>query len=322
MQDVDWNSFDIPAEESTALINAMNSLLSVLEVAAQPSPIVAADRVATTLGPYSETTILLAEDNAVNRLVAEGMLRQFHCQIDMAENGEQAVQKFQEQRYDLIFMDCQMPVLDGFDAVAKIRELESESGQQARTPSVALTANALKGDRDRCLSAGMDDYVSKPFSIADLRSVLDRQLGVDRTSTIRTLRLREIEDTAARAQVSMGNERFVDTKVLEAIRSLTKSDGEQLVNKVAGVFLDASPRLVADLDSALAELSTDEVRKASHSLRSCCSSIGATRLADLSKSIENLGDKLTVGGATEWREQLRLCHDRTAEEIRQIRGAE
>ena len=117
--------------------------------------------------------ILLAEDNLVNQKVASRFLQKLGCRVDIAVNGLEAVRKWESTSYDLIFMDCQMPEMDGFEAVGRIRQLEQDSPRGTRIPIVALTANALVGDRERCLAAGMDDYLSKPVKIDNLRRVLE-----------------------------------------------------------------------------------------------------------------------------------------------------
>jgi CheY-like chemotaxis protein len=118
--------------------------------------------------------ILLAEDNPVNREVALGMLEFMGCHVDMAENGRQATAAAIVQSYDLILMDCQMPDMDGFAATAAIRTHEASLAPSRRVSIIALTANALEGDREKCLAAGMDDYLSKPFSQEGLRAILQR----------------------------------------------------------------------------------------------------------------------------------------------------
>jgi len=115
--------------------------------------------------------VLLAEDNLVNQAVAVGMLGQIGLQVDLALNGEEAAERAATVAYDAILMDCQMPVLDGFDATRRIRHHEQDTDRPA-TPIIALTANALSGDRERCLEAGMSDYLSKPFTAEELYSVL------------------------------------------------------------------------------------------------------------------------------------------------------
>jgi signal transduction histidine kinase/AmiR/NasT family two-component response regulator len=128
----------------------------------------------------SSTRILVVEDNLVNQQVAVAMLTHLGCSVDVAADGRQAIEAQQRTAYDLIFMDCQMPLMDGFAATCAIRDNELRSGAgengSARVPIVAMTANALRDDRERCLTAGMDDYVAKPFRQQQLRAVLERWL--------------------------------------------------------------------------------------------------------------------------------------------------
>src|SRR5271165_776277 len=114
--------------------------------------------------------ILIAEDNAINQKVIERMIQKLGYRVDLVSNGREAIEALSRLTYSLIFMDCQMPEMDGFEACREIRKQWPES----RIPIVAITANAMKGDRERCLAAGMDDYVSKPFKQEDLRLVIER----------------------------------------------------------------------------------------------------------------------------------------------------
>jgi CheY-like chemotaxis protein len=120
--------------------------------------------------------VLLAEDNEVNQLVAVSMLESLGCVTDTVADGREAVAKFRDNGYDIVLMDIQMPAMDGLEATATMREWERQRGDSLRTPIVALTANAMVGDRERLLAAGMDDYVSKPFTLDELAGLLRRWL--------------------------------------------------------------------------------------------------------------------------------------------------
>jgi two-component system sensor histidine kinase/response regulator len=124
--------------------------------------------------------LLLAEDNPVNQKVACKMLEKLGYRVDVAGNGQEAVAAHERSRYPLIFMDCQMPEVDGFEATALIRKME---GRSAHTPIVAMTANAMQGDRERCLAAGMDDYIAKPVRPKELQAILDTWLGTAGAAT-------------------------------------------------------------------------------------------------------------------------------------------
>jgi len=134
-------------------------------------------------GLFLETTkvtprrVLLAEDNVVNAKLAVRLLERLGCHVDVASNGHEALKMVQSIPFDLVFMDCQMPEMDGFEATRAIRAWENTSrvGESpvSQLPIIALTANAMQGDRERCLSAGMNDYITKPLSRADLARVLE-----------------------------------------------------------------------------------------------------------------------------------------------------
>ena len=221
--------------------------------------------------------VLLVEDNPVNREVAVGMLESLGCLTETADNGRSAVEATSTVAYDAVFMDCQMPVLDGLSATREIRRRELNSGG-ARVPIIALTANAMEGDRERCLAAGMDDFLSKPFSQPKLAAMLRRWLA------LRTLPESERRDLA---RVPL-----IDSGVLRDIEALARPG---LLNSMIDLYLQHSQGLVAAIETAAANLQPDALAHAVHSLKSSTSNLGGARLAMVAKECESL---LREGGIT------------------------
>ena len=135
--------------------------------------------------PLTNLRVLLAEDNEVNRLVASEILQQAGCICTMVVNGREAMDEALKNSYDIILMDCQMPEMDGFETMRLIRQAERASNDSVHRPIVALTANAIKGDRENCLAAGMDEYVTKPIEPAELfRAIRTAMPKVERARII------------------------------------------------------------------------------------------------------------------------------------------
>jgi CheY-like chemotaxis protein len=161
----------------SALMNAIAGAVAVKEAGAiaPEQPQAAVD--ASTAGRVLH--ILLAEDNAVNQKFAIRTIEKAGHTVFVANNGREAVEAWERERYDVVLMDMQMPEMDGFEATSRIRRLELEREATPRTPIIAMTANAMKGDRERCLEAGMDGYVSKPVKRQTLFAEIGRVLGSD-----------------------------------------------------------------------------------------------------------------------------------------------
>ena len=158
----------------SALFNALTSVLSV----SVPSLPADKEQAKDSREPSAPITghILVAEDNQINQMFVIELLKHCGCTCDVASNGDEALVALQHKQYDLVLMDCQMPEMDGFTASREVRRREATDGTSRRIPIIALTANALKGDRERCLDAGMDDYLSKPLQVRQLLSMLEKHL--------------------------------------------------------------------------------------------------------------------------------------------------
>lgn len=168
----------------TQLLECMRMVLEQGAAGAQANPllgIITRHRVAERMAKL-QGRILVADDNPVNQKVAAAMLEKLGCRVDIAVNGRDAAKAVEQGGYTVVFMDCQMPEMDGFDATRAIRVWESSAGPpRPRVPIIAMTANAMEGDRERCLSAGMNDYITKPVQLDTLKATLERWLE-DRTA--------------------------------------------------------------------------------------------------------------------------------------------
>jgi two-component system, sensor histidine kinase and response regulator len=228
--------------------------------------------------PSTGPRILLVEDNPVNREVAVGMLESLGCRIDAAENGWLAIEAMNVTTYDAVLMDCQMPVMDGLTATAEIRRREQTSGA-ARVPVIALTANAMEGDRERCLAAGMDDFLSKPFAQQQLATLLRRWLA-----------LRALPEAERR---DLSRVPLIDAGVLRNIAALAKP---ALLNSMIDLYLQHSPILIRAIETAAVNLQADVLSQAVHTLKSSTANLGGSRLAVAARECEVL---IREGGITQ-----------------------
>ncbi len=236
--------------------------------------------------------VLLVEDNKVNQLVASQMLTTLGLNATVVSNGQDAVERFEHIGCDLILMDCQMPVMDGFAATRVIREKEAALGK-SRTPIVAVTANALQGDREECIAAGMDDYLSKPFTNSALRAILHKFFCNDEEDVTK-----KIEDPAA-LLVGAGESivsSAIDPNIFKQLESLEKSSGKTIVPRILEVFLDSASELMETLRAALHAEDHQRVNQAAHTLKSSSANVGAIGLSLACKDVETLarnGDKIS-----------------------------
>jgi CheY-like chemotaxis protein len=217
--------------------------------------------------------VLLVEDNAVNQEVARAMLQELGVEVVSVWSGEEALEKLAVDRYEVVLMDCQMPKLDGYATTSRFREWEKEN-QRARTPIVALTANALSGDAEKCFAAGMDRYLSKPFTSDQLYRVLE-SCG---SASMRT---------ESDVKSDLKNESVVlDPQALGRIRALHTPGGPNFFAKVVGLYFSSSLALTDTLRAAAASADAAGIRETAHALKSCSANVGALAFAELCKEVE------------------------------------
>jgi two-component system sensor histidine kinase/response regulator len=220
--------------------------------------------------------ILLVEDNEINRKVALGLLAETGCTYQTAANGEEAIQRVGEERFDLVLMDLQMPVMGGIQATERIRALEDTS--QARVPIVGLTANAMQGVREECLAAGMDEFLPKPVKRASLHAMLTQFFPQAAAFLDPSHRPSPSEDQPALL--------VIDEQILDELHTLDKPGGFSL-REVMGLFIGESERFVGEMRQLLADRQGEDLHRAAHSFKANGRDLGAQRLAAVCQQIED-----------------------------------
>jgi two-component system sensor histidine kinase/response regulator len=212
--------------------------------------------------------ILVVEDTPVNQVMMVRMLEKMGHTATIAGNGKEALQLLKAGSFELIFMDVQMPEMDGLTATRNIREQEKDGG--ARIPIVAMTAHAMKGDKDRCLEAGMDDYVSKPASGRDIAQAIARMFP----------------SASKDPEASGRSSNWSPTQALEQL------DGdENLLREIAGIFFEEAPKLLARLHEGISGRNSELVERTAHSLKGQLGYLGASAASQKSRELEDIGHR-------------------------------
>jgi signal transduction histidine kinase/DNA-binding response OmpR family regulator len=254
--------------------------------------------------------ILLAEDNVVNQKLALRLLEQMGYRADVAANGLEAVAAIERQPYDLVLMDVQMPEMDGFEAS---REITRRWPGTDRPRIVAMTANAMQGDRELCLAAGMDDYMSKPIRVEELVAALERGTAREPDS------IRTGGPPGSAGQDRPAAERpsapVLDRAAFERLRATMGAD---FLEELLSTFVEDSRELVGTMRRALGEKDTDSFRRAAHSLKSNAASFGAMTLSTLAKDLEALAKSGSLDGTAPRVERLAGECERVARALREV----
>jgi signal transduction histidine kinase/CheY-like chemotaxis protein len=251
-------------------------------------------------GRLRNARVLLVEDNPVNLMVGQRLLGVLGVDCDIAGNGEAALLRMSASRYDVVLMDCQMPVMDGYTATRRWRAGEEATGDGNHLPIVAMTANAMAGDRQKCIDAGMDDYLAKPVTRAELERCLHRwwrpraspgprdapvvapipqpPLPVADITMVPPPEMVEPESSLYDQDAGV----VIDSEVIDELRLALGSEVEQLIN----MFLDDTPMLIARLEAAALAPDMDMLREVAHSLKSSSANLGAMALSVAAKRVE------------------------------------
>ncbi|MBW4574787.1 MAG: response regulator [Aphanothece sp. CMT-3BRIN-NPC111] len=260
----------------------------------------------TTLAPHfaqqHPLRILVAEDDRVNQLVAMSLLQQLGYQANVAGNGVEVLEALHRHPYDVVFMDVHMPIMDGLSATKRII---IESSGNSRPRIIAMTANAMQGDKEKCLEAGMDDYISKPVREEELVKALlkcqpQNENHIPQEPTF--LRAEEPVKREYNSTLFTNNSKTssaIDFTILQSFSKTVGKNASSIVAQLITCYLEDSPQLLQEIKKGLMHNELTVVKQASHSLKSTSAAIGATNLAQLSKELEALIIAGTVQDALE-----------------------
>ena len=214
-----------------------------------------------------KSRVLVVEDSAANQIVIRTLLEKSGCTVVLANNGLEAVQSVMNDRYDLVFMDISMPVMDGYEATGEIRGLESPS---SRVPIIALTANVFSEDQQRCLDAGMDDFLAKPVNAADLKEKLRQWIGASHSA-------RATSPTSRKA------EEIIDQATLDTLAEETSAE---LMPELISIFIDETGNRLQELQAAVDGDGTEQVTSIAHAIKSSSGTFGALKLQEAARNVE------------------------------------
>jgi signal transduction histidine kinase/DNA-binding response OmpR family regulator len=277
-----------PVKQSTLL----DAILGIVAGEASPSPPATAPATPAAGPPARGLRILLAEDNPVNQRVALRLLEKQGHRVAVAGNGIEALAALEREPFDVVLMDVQMPEMGGFEATAHIRAREKGTG--GHLPIIAMTAHAMKGDRERCLEAGMDGYVAKPVQAGELRQVL-----------------------APYARATAAPPLALDRAAL-----LNRVAGDEaLLHELIALFLGDCPRMLGDVRTALAEKDPARLQRAAHTLKGAVSNFGATAAWDAAWRLEELGRNGRCPDAADGFAALEVEMDRLTQALADLAAA-
>jgi CheY-like chemotaxis protein/HPt (histidine-containing phosphotransfer) domain-containing protein len=256
-------------------------------------------RLDPTLGQRLPLRILIAEDSAINQKLAVGILAKLGYASDVAGNGAEALELVRLHRYDLVFMDLQMPEVDGLEAT---RRIVAEWPPHERPLLVAMTANALAGDRERCLDAGMDDYIAKPILPVDVQTVIER--------------LCSTRQSAAGGAVDASP--LIDVRVIDELRQLDEPDSKSLLHSLLHDYLHEAPAAISDIKRLADRREARQLATQAHKLAGISASLGARGVADVCRRIEEHLAGGDLAGLPAMIDQLEMRFARTRAEIQRL----
>jgi CheY-like chemotaxis protein len=252
--------------------------------------------------------ILVAEDHPVNLKMVTLILTKLGLRADVAGNGIEVLSALHRQSYDVILMDVQMPEMDGLEATKQIRMWHWD--EQPRI--IAMTANAMQGDKEICLEAGMDDYISKPIRLEELVRVLSQcPLKVQKISVKQpdiNSNYQEVKPVEKLSSLTPGT--AIDLRILQSIRDMAGKDATVFLSEVINIYLKESAKILVAMSVAIEQIDTNEVKQMAHKFKSSSASVGAIHLSNLCKNMETISHYGTIDQCRKILQQIEIEYER------------
>ncbi|MCK4709152.1 MAG: response regulator, partial [Gammaproteobacteria bacterium] len=262
--------------------------------------------------------VLVVEDNIVNQQVAEGMLQKFGVNIDLASNGEEAIKALEQKSYDIVFMDCQMPVLDGYEATQQIRDQLSPV-QNHSIPVVAMTANAMQGDREQCIAAGMDDYIAKPVDPSRIQIALSRWLPEHcQQNDKQNMDTQDLIATTETNHELHNTNKTSESPVLvfdyDAFSKRLGKDKE-LIHRIARQFIEDLPNQIEQLNVFYKNKDMNQLDALAHQIKGGSATIGGIALSDRAKKLEQTSQSGNIENIDKEITEIKACFEQLKKAI-------
>ncbi len=291
--------------KKSQLFDIVMNVLSETEPADRPFP--SRRKLDQHLAARLPLRILIAEDNAINQKLMLRILRQMGYTADVAGNGLEALDALKRKRYDVVFMDVEMPEMDGLEAT---RAMVMTYPPSARPAIIGTTAYAMEGDREKFLSSGMDDYVSKPIKLEQIQEALERWGGIKRGT----------KDDPPQAGTSRGGSGMIDPSRIDELRAMGGNGDPELVVHLVELYVADFPNSVSEIRKHARAANTQKMLMAAHRLKGSSLNLGVTRVADLCKDIESAGRDGRLEELEALLGRLEGCREEVIAELRRIGG--
>ncbi len=250
--------------------------------------------------------VLLVEDNPVNQELCMTVLSTLGCDVILAENGKEALDILNTKEFDIILMDCQMPVLDGYETTRRLRRMEKEAGKP-KVPVIALTAYAMEGDKNKCIASGMDDYIAKPFKLKELADKLrkwQKDGAAGKGTSNKPVRSGQ-DPTPDTCSIPTGESAgSVDFSVIDELRMLERRSGRKFFSKSVAKFLKNSKEYIEAMKIAVTKGDKESLRFHAHTLKGTSGFMGANQLSALCLELEKMARNGNVGDADKLIERI------------------